>query len=98
MNDETFGQRLKRLRQKHKLRSMDLAAYLKISLPYYSQMEADLAVPSEELARKIAQRFRENEEEFVFLARRMPKQLQEIVQKFPKTAPAYFRRFTGGKK
>jgi transcriptional regulator with XRE-family HTH domain len=98
LDNETFGQRLKRLRQQHKLRSIDVAAYFKISLPYYSQMEADLAVPSEDLARKIARRFKEDEEGFVFLARRMPKHLQEIVQKFPNSAPAYFRRITEGKK
>lgn len=98
MNNETFGQQLKRLRQEHKEKSSDLAKEFKISLPYYSQLEADLAVPSEDLARRIAKHFHEDEEEFVFLARRVPKQLQDIVQKFPKTAPAYFRRITGGKK
>jgi hypothetical protein len=61
-------------------------------------MEADLAVPSEELARKIAKRFKQNEEELIFLARRLPKQLQDIADKFPNTAPLYFRRLGGRKK
>jgi transcriptional regulator with XRE-family HTH domain len=92
VSDETFGQRLKRLRQSKKLKSRDVANHLGITLPYFSQMEADLAVPSEELARKIAIYFDENEEDFVFLARRMHKQISDIVQRFPRVAPAYFRR------
>jgi len=61
-------------------------------------MEADLAVPSEELARRVAKRFKQDEEELVFLARRMPKQLKEIVEKFPTAAPAYWRRIMKEKK
>ena len=98
MGEETFGQRLKRLRREHKLRSTDLAGELDITVPYLSQMEADLAVPSEDLARRIAVRFKQNEEEFVFLARRVPKQIEEIAEKFPKSAPVYFRRILGRKK
>jgi transcriptional regulator with XRE-family HTH domain len=92
--EETFGQRLKRLRRESKLSSTDLASDLKITLPYYSQLEADLAVPSEELARKIAVKFNQEEEELVFLARRVPKQLDEIREKYPNQAAAYFRRVT----
>ena len=98
LENETFGQRLKRLRKARRLRSSELADKLKITLPYLSQMEADLAVPSEELAKRIAAEFRQDEEDFVFLARRVPKQLQDILQKFPRSAPAFFRRITKEKR
>jgi transcriptional regulator with XRE-family HTH domain len=92
---ETFGQRLKRLKQERKLRSKELAKKLDITLPYLSQMEADLAVPSEELAKRIAKALGQDEEETLFLARRMPRQIEDILQKFPNTAPAFFRRRRG---
>jgi HTH-type transcriptional regulator, competence development regulator len=92
LTNETFGQRLKRLRQERQLRSKDLAERLGITLPYLSQMEADLAVPSEDLAKTIAKVLGQNEEEIVFLARRVPRQIDDILQKFPNTAPPYFRR------
>jgi transcriptional regulator with XRE-family HTH domain len=88
----TFGQRLKKLRMDRKLSLKTLAEKLKISLPYLSQIEADLAIPSEPLARAIAQQFEANEEELVFLARRVPKQLDELMDKYPNATEAYFRR------
>jgi transcriptional regulator with XRE-family HTH domain len=90
--DGTFGQRLKQLRMNRKMSSKLLAQRLGISLPYLSQIEADLAIPSEPLARSIASFFGVNEEELVFLARRVPKQLDEIRQKYPNQSEAYFRR------
>jgi len=88
----TFGQRLKQLRMDRKLSSTLLAQRLKITLPYLSQIEADLAIPSEPLARSIAAFFDADEEELVFLARRVPKQLDEIREKYPNAMAAYFRR------
>ena len=88
----TFGQRLKQLRMDRKLSQKNLAEHLKITLPYLSQIEADLAIPSEPLARAIASYFREDEEGLVFLARRVPKQLDELMEKFPNATQAYFRR------
>ena len=88
----TFGQRIKKLRMDRKLSQKQLAEHLKITLPYLSQIEADLAIPSEPLAREIACYFHEKEEELVFLARRVPKQLDELMAKFPNETAAYFRR------
>jgi len=88
----TFGKQIKLLRMDRKMSSKDLAKHLGISLPYLSQIEADLAIPSEPLARSIASFFDANEEELVFLARRVPKQLDEIRQKYPNAVAAYFRR------
>jgi len=90
--DETFGRILKRLRTKRDLTLRELAKELSITYAYLSQLEADLAKPSEELARRIALFFGEDEEKLLFLARDIPAQIQEIKEKFPNIAPAYFRR------
>lgn len=92
MIEGTFGQRLKKMRMDRKLSQKTLAQKLGISLPYLSQIEADLAIPSESLAIAIAKFFDANEEELVFLARRVPKQLDELIEKFPNETQAYFRR------
>ncbi len=92
MVEGTFGQRVKKLRMDRKLSQKTVAQKLGITLPYLSQIEADLAIPSEPLARAIAQHFDANEEELVFLARRVPKQLDELMEKFPNATEAYFRR------
>jgi transcriptional regulator with XRE-family HTH domain len=88
----TFGQRLKQLRKDSELSSTVLAQRLKITLPYLSQIEADLAIPSEPLARSIAAYFDVDAEELVFLARRVTKKLDEIKQKYPNVSAPYFRR------
>jgi transcriptional regulator with XRE-family HTH domain len=69
-----------------------LADKLGVKHSYLSQIENRLAIPSEELARKIAQVFGQDEERVVFLARDVPKQIREIKEKYPHQAPAYFRR------
>lgn len=94
MTEGTFGQRLKKLRMDRKLSLKSLAQELKVSLPYLSQIEADLAIPSEPLARSIARFFNVDEEELVFLARRIPKQLDELMEKFPNATKTYFRRIS----
>ena len=90
--DETFGKFLKRLRNQRDLTLRELAIKLRITYPYLSQLEADLAKPSEDLARRIAHFFGEDEEQLLFLARDIPAQIQEIKEKFPNIAPTYFRR------
>jgi transcriptional regulator with XRE-family HTH domain len=90
--DETFGKILKRLRNQRDLTLRELATDLRITYAYLSQLEADLAKPSEDLARRIAQFFGEDEEKLLFLARDIPAQIQEIKDKFPNIAPTYFRR------
>ena len=89
---ETFGQILKRLRTKKSLTLRQLANEVQSNFAYLSQLEAGVAKPSEELVRRIAKYFGENEEILVFLARDIPGQIQEIRDKFPNVAPNYFRR------
>ena len=98
MPSESFGQRLRQLRMDRKLSSKNLAEDLHITLPYLSQLEADLAIPSEPLARSIASYFKVDQEDFVFLARRLPAKLAEIREKFPNASAPYFRKVQRQKK
>ena len=92
MNDQTFGQWLKEHRQARDLTLRSLAEQLGVKHPYLSQIENGLAMPSEELAGKIAIIFGADPEEIVFLAREVAQTIDQIREKFPKQAAAYFRR------
>jgi len=69
-----------------------LAEAVNSNYAYLSQLETDLAKPSEELVKRIAKSFDEDEEKLIFLARDIPAQIQEIKEKFPNIAPFYFRK------
>jgi transcriptional regulator with XRE-family HTH domain len=90
--NETFGQMLKRLRKDRPLTLRDLEKEIGVKYAYLSQLEAGLAKPSEELARKLAKYFGEDEEKFVFLARDIRKVIDDLKKKYPKQAPAFFRK------
>ena len=89
---ETFGQMLKRLRTDRNMTLRELEKEVGVKYAYLSQLEAGLAKPSEQLARKLATFFGEDEERFIFLAREIPKVIDELKKKFPKQAPAFFRK------
>lgn len=93
--DQTFGKMLKEHRSKHGYTLRELAEKVGYNFAYLSQLEADVAKPSEELVKELAKLFKvtpQEEEEMLFLARGVPKQIAEIKEKFPNVAPAYFRR------
>jgi transcriptional regulator with XRE-family HTH domain len=69
-----------------------LASAVESNYAYLSQLEADLAKPGEDLVKRIAKYFGEDEERLIFLARGIPAQIQEIKDKFPNIAPSYFRK------
>lgn len=89
---DSFGKILKKLRMGRGLTLRQLAAAVDSNYAYLSQLEADLAKPGEELVKRIATYFGENEERLMFLARGIPAQIQEIKEKFPNIAPSYFRK------
>lgn len=92
-DDEPFGKMLKRLRKdKMNWTLRDLEKKVGVNYAYLSQLEAGLAKPSEELAKKLAKIFGEDPEEFIFKARDIPKVIDEIKKKYPKTAPSFFRK------
>ena len=87
---ETFAHLLRQLRLERGLTLRELAKALGVSHAYLSQLETHLAKPSEELASRVAQFFETDEEKLMFFARDIPGQIQEIKQKYPHVAPAYF--------
>ena len=89
---ETFGQFIRHLRNQKGLTLRELAKELAITHAYLSHLETNLAKPSEDLARRLAQFFEANEEELLFFARDIPGQIQEIKEKYPHVAPAYIRK------
>ena len=96
MNAEGFGERLRRLRLEKfgsPLSLRETAARLGITHPYLVQLEAGSEKPSEELARRIARLFREDEQEMVFVARGVPKAITELVEKFPSRTVAAVAAF-----
>jgi len=97
----TFGKILRGLRNKDKLTLRKLAHQAGCSFAYLSQLEADVARPSEELVRQLAKLFRvtsKDEEEMLFLARGVREQIAEIKEKYPHVAPAYFQKAFGGRR
>src|SRR5947209_691336 len=92
MTKDSFGAKLKHLRIGRRLNGRQLARALGISPPYLSQLESGRAIPSEELARRIAKFFRQRAEELLFLARRVPAKLGDVFEEFPGLAPAYVRQ------
>ena len=95
---ETFGDRIRRLRTQRGWKANELARRLGITPAYLSQMESDRAIPSELLARGLAGVFGQDEDDLVFAARRGPRQIEEVLQEFPRSAMAYLSRTgrTGG--
>jgi transcriptional regulator with XRE-family HTH domain len=94
--EETFAGWLREQRKAKGLTLRELAGQLGVKHPYLSQLENQLATPSEDLARRIAQAFGADEEKVLFLARDVRGQIMEIKEKYPREAPAYFRRVAGG--
>lgn len=94
MADETFGQLIKKLRERKGWSLRQAAEQIgDVSFVYLSQLEAGVAKrPSEDLARRIASTYGTDEEKLVFLARGIPEQLEAIMEKFPREAKAYLRR------
>ena len=97
---ETFGQMHKRLRNAKGWTLRQAADALKINFAYLSQLEAGIAKPSEELARRIAETFGEDVEKVMFLARNVPGQIEDIMKKYPTASrpfftPSHFRRVAG---
>lgn len=89
---ETFGSRLTAMRSERGWKAKDVARRLRISPAYLSQLESDRAIPSEALARRLAGLFGQDVDGLVFLARRGPRQLQEVLREFPRSAINYLSK------
>jgi transcriptional regulator with XRE-family HTH domain len=92
-----FGTRLRRMRAERDWSLRELAAKAGTHFAYLSQIESGVAKPSAELVEKLADAFdlRDRQrEEFIFVAREIREQIQEIKQKFPNMSAGYFRKVT----
>lgn len=82
---ETFGQRVRRVREAKKLGLRETAAKLGISPAYLSRIERDdeKTPPAEEVIRTIAMVCEDSFDELMHLAGRMPADVKEYVNRDP---------------
>ena len=85
--EETFGQRVKRLRRERDLTQRQVAAALGLDFTYLSKVENGRGEPpSEETVRKLATILGTDEEELLALAGRVPAELRVRAQRDVKFA------------
>ncbi len=77
----TFGEEMKALRKAKRITQRDLADMVGVDFSYISKMENGKLAnpPAEETLRKIAAILQTNADDFVVLARKVPKDLQETI-------------------
>jgi len=80
--DETFGQRIQRLRREHGLTQRQVAAELGIDFTYLSKLENDRGEPpGEDTVRRLAAVLQTDEEMLLALAGKVPPELRERAQR-----------------
>jgi HTH-type transcriptional regulator, competence development regulator len=80
--DETFGQRIQRLRRERSLTQRQVAAELGIDFTYLSKLENDRGEPpGEDTVRKLAAVLQTDEELLLALAGKVPPELRERAQR-----------------
>jgi transcriptional regulator with XRE-family HTH domain len=80
--DETFGQRIQRLRRELHLTQRQVASELGLDFTYLSKLENDRGeAPGEETVRKLAAILEMDEEELLALAGKVPAALRERAQR-----------------
>jgi HTH-type transcriptional regulator, competence development regulator len=82
-DQETFGQRIQRLRRERGLTQRQVAKDLDIDFTYLSKLEngRDGEVPGEETVRKLAALLKTDEEELLALAGKVPAELRARAQR-----------------
>lgn len=80
--EETFGQRVKRRRRELELTQRQLAAQLGIDFTYLSKLENDRGEPpGDKTIRNMAHVLKDEEEELLALAGKIPEQLRDRAQR-----------------
>ena len=80
--DETFGQRIQRLRREHGMTQRQVAAELGIDFTYLSKLENDRGEPpGEDTVRRLAAVLQTDEEMLLALAGKVPAELRERAQR-----------------
>jgi transcriptional regulator with XRE-family HTH domain len=84
-NNETFGQTLRRLREQAGISLRGFAKMVDRTPTYISKIERDeLAPPAEEVVKKIAQLLKQNADDMIVLAGRIPSDLPDIIRQQPR--------------
>src|SRR2546427_9024306 len=92
----TLGQVLKDLRKKEGIGIKKLAPRLNVDHTYLSKVENNKATPSEDVLNRMAVYFKQDPEEFMALAGRIPEDVQRILRENPREATTFLRqRFLG---
>lgn len=93
-----FGEVLRDLRKQRGLGIKGLAPDLGVSYSYLSKLESNLTRPSEELIRRVATYFAQDEDPLFIAADRVPPDLLVILKEHPDAAAKYLReRFQRGR-
>jgi site-specific DNA-methyltransferase (adenine-specific) len=82
----TFGDKLQALRKSRGITLQQTAIALGVDKSYISQLEHSKGKPSEKFIKKLSRFFSANENELAVLAKRFPRELQNVLYKNPITA------------
>lgn len=82
-----FGKRLRALRRARNLTQRDLADRVGVSFTYLSKLENERMErpPSEDLLRRLAAELETDPDDLVLLARRVPKDIEDMVVRRPES-------------
>jgi transcriptional regulator with XRE-family HTH domain len=86
--NQTFGQRVRELREQQKLGIREFAKRVSVSATYVSQIERGQTKPTEERVFAIAQALGENEDEMLALAGYIAADIQKLLFELPKERTA----------
>lgn len=85
MNEETFGQYLKKIRLAHNVSQRELANNIGVDFTYLSKIEnGKLEPPAEDTIKKIADFLGENADNLILLANKIPSDYKEVLKSDPK--------------
>jgi transcriptional regulator with XRE-family HTH domain len=88
---DTFGKRLRRLRNSQGIGIKRLAPDLGVSYSYLSKLENDLINPSPELAERVAHYFGQDPDLMLLAAGRLPPAVLRLLQDDPEQALSFIR-------
>ena len=92
--EKNFGEVLRTARKNKSYSQRELAKLIGVDFTYLSKLENSRVdyPPREEVIREIAQHLDLDEEEFIFLAGRIPQRDSELLKQHYQAMPALFRR------
>ena len=90
---ETFGERVRRIRQERGMGLRDTARRVGVSATFLSRIEtgAEQATPREDVIRKLAEALGDDFDHLMQLAGRIPSEVKDVVQTDPQM-PEFLRR------